>query len=150
LPFLIYLNFAIVLPIGLFQNGVWRLALLAIFAAWIGARARCGAMKAMEQRLADAGAFAQLALFGAVPLAVFAISLASPNKVRIWEALVVAFMVAAAVWRNHRSGPLSGKTSRLVGAAVILLALSVPALNLLSGILVPKLSDVATRRWMPC
>jgi hypothetical protein len=86
-------------------------------------------------------------LFGAVPAAVLFLSLGSPNKVRIWEAGVALGLVAAIVWcdtfaRRGRERLFRGMP--WYGLLLVGLAFSVPLLNLASGLLVPKLSDVAT------
>ena len=137
LPFLIFLNFAIVLPTPLFQQGPWRLALLAAFAGWIVARKRPGGLGTAVARALERAPWAvRLAVFGTAPVMVLAVSLGSPNKVRIWEAAVIAAMVALLSRR--------GRPPAWCGRVLVALALTVPLLNLASGMLVPKLSDVAT------
>lgn len=108
LPFLAYLNFAILFPVTFFQNGPARLALLAAFALGLGGlavvRRRAsfrGAGHAAPGHTALAPAWRMVAgclLFGAAPAAVLFLSLGSPNKVRIWEAGVALGLVAAIVW----------------------------------------------------
>lgn len=148
LSFFVYLNFAIVLPTSLFQNGFWRFALLLVFVLYLlivlGSR---HAIVALDGFLARAGALGRLALFETMPVTVLIMSLTSPNKVRIWEASIVVVLVAGLLWRDWHAQRLPAK-NRLdtlrFGWALIGLALSVPLLNLASGMLVPKLSDVAT------
>lgn len=162
LPFLAYLNFAILFPVTFFQNGPARLALLAAFALCLGGLAvvrrraslpgpgHTAPGHAAPGHTALAPAWRMVAgclLFGAVPAAVLFLSLGSPNKVRIWEAGVALGLVAAIVWcdtfaRRGRERLFRGMP--WYGLLLVGLAFSVPLLNLASGLLVPKLSDVAT------
>ena len=140
-PLIATLAFAIVLPVGVFQYGYGRLALLAAFFGFVGLQALAPhAMGRAEARFVRLGWPWRLILAVAVPLAVMALSIGSPHKVRVIEAGVVALVAAAialerdlpARWRPH--------ARRLIPV----IALAVPLLNLISGLAVSKLSDVAT------
>lgn len=147
-PYLVYLNLAILLPTDVFQQGLLRFALLSAFLFYfvhfLGA-ARAIALP--DWGLQKMRCWAQLMLFEVIPASVLVVSLTSPNKVRIWEAFVVVVLVAALIGRDRYT--LRPAAQRKSGAwwfdwALAGLALSVPLLNLASGLLVPKLSDVAT------
>jgi len=145
LPFLVYLNFAILLPTDVFQQGLWRLALLSAFLLYLlrflaGSRA----IEALDGLPETVRAWARLVVFGAVPAGVLVVSLTSPNKVRIWEALVIVVLVTALIWRDWYAGRTRRPIAWWFDWALVGLAVSVPLLNLASGLLVPKLSDVAT------
>jgi hypothetical protein len=142
--FLLYLNFAIVLPIAAFQFGLLRVAVLVLFAAYLLVRIGSSRIAAIESRLLDLAPGLHALLLGAAPLAVFVVSLGSPNKVRIWEAMVVCALIGVLIWRSLTNGREAGTRFGRLGFGILLIALTVPALNLASGMLVPKLSDVAT------
>jgi hypothetical protein len=84
-------------------------------------------------------------LFGRCPL-LSCSSPACPRTVRIWEAGVALGLVAAIVWCDTfaRRGRERLRGMPWYGLLLVGLAFSVPLLNLASGLLVPKLSDVAT------
>ena len=140
-PLLATLAFAIVLPVGVFQYGYGRLCILAAFSGFVVVQALAPrAMGALDARFARLGWPWRLILAAAAPLTVMALSIGSPHKVRVVEAGVVALVAAAIAlvddlpprWRTH--------ARRLVP----IVALAVPLLNLVSGLAVAKLSDVAT------
>lgn len=140
-PLLATLAFAIVLPVGLFQYGYGRLVILAAFFGFVVVQALAPrVIGALDARFARLGWPWRLILAAAAPLTVMALSIGSPHKVRVVEAGVVALVAAAIAliddlpprWRTH--------ARRLVP----IVALAVPLLNLVSGLAVTKLSDVAT------
>lgn len=140
-PLLAYLAFAIVLPVGVFQYGYGRLALLAGFWGFVVALGLLPRLMArIEAGFAQASLPLRAALAGAVPLAVLALSIGSPHKVRVIEAGVV-WMVATALAIAPDLPPRWRARARWI---VPLVALIVPLLNLVSGLTVSKLSDVAT------
>ncbi|WP_206239944.1 glycosyltransferase 87 family protein [Novosphingobium terrae] len=148
LPFLVYLNFAILLPISFFQNGLPRFALLTVFGlGFLFLITNRRARPVLDDMLKQIGVAGRWVLFEVMPAMVLLISLRSPNKVRIWEALVVLVLIGALLWRDDR---IARNPKRALdgmpwfGWILLLFALSVPLLNLASGLLVPKLSDVAT------
>ena len=141
LPFIAYLDFAILLPTAPFQSGPARAALLSVFLLYLVVLlGRRRAFAALEAWLIKAPSAGRIALVGIVPATVLAMSLTSVNKVRIVEALIVMLLALGMAWRqwDHRHA------NRHLIRALVVLALAVPLLNLVSGMLVPKLSDVAT------
>eukprot|EP01037_Dinobryon_pediforme_P005694 gene5695-5756_t len=149
LSLLAYLAFALILPTDAFQYGFGRLAMLLVFlgflSLWCVWRTGLAAAEAWLFRQAWP---IRLIAAGAVPLGVLAASLHSPHKVRVVEAGVIIVIAAwlacgdalAERWQG-RKVPLA---LALPSLALPLLALAVPLLNLVSGLSVYKLSDVAT------
>ena len=149
LSLLAYLAFALILPTDAFQYGFGRLAMLLVFLGfllvWCVWRTGLAAAEAWLFRQAWP---IRLIAAVAVPLGVLAASFHSPHKVRVVEAGVIIVLagwlacgdVLAERWQGRKVPP----SLVLPPLVLLLLALAVPLLNLVSGLSVYKLSDVAT------
>ncbi|WP_353228829.1 hypothetical protein, partial [Novosphingobium sp.] len=142
---LAFVNFAILLPTGVFQYGFGRLVMLAVFLlfllTWLGWRHR---LAVIEAWLFAKSWAVRAVLAGAIPLVVLVQSIPSPHKVRVVEAAV---MLVLTTWLTADAGAVErrfGRMARLIPIMLVMLACAVPLLNLVSGLSVYKLSDVAT------
>ncbi len=149
LPFIVYLDFAILLPTEPFQAGPARAALLSAFLLYLIVLLRLRHWIARwEAWLVKAPSVGRFALVAAIPAAVLISSLTSVNKVRIFEAFIAVLLTVGLLWRASPRGRTQDKgglrPEQHLVRVLLALALCVPLLNLISGLVVPKLSDVAT------
>lgn len=142
----VYLNFFLILPTSLFQYGIGRLIILGVFLGYFLSFSHYPQiLRKIDQWLGNIALLCRIILFSIIPFAVMLMSIDSSHKVRIADAGVIIALIAGMFWRDTVIvQDRSQRRVRMVSLALVIIALLVPLLDLVSGMLVPKLSDVAT------